>query len=162
MIEFVSLDPTQDAVRVLDLFERAHDYIELETGKYPDAQYVQETLTDKPLQLGDDDIFLTGLQRPDGSLAGLVTNIRHFYQQNEWYMGLMILDPVERGSGLGSQAAQHVFEMARADGAPLIRIAVLDKNPRGRRFWEAQGFVPERRVDDCADGLVRHVLYKTL
>lgn len=162
MINFVTLDPATDAARVLDLCIRAQDYIQLETGKVPDAAYVQETLTDKPTQLAPDDIFLTGLARPDTSLAGMVTAIRHFYEKNEWYIGLLLLDPAERSQGLGVQAAAHIFDLARKHNAPLVRIAVLDLNPRGRVFWERQGFTHARTVEDCEDGLIRHVLQKKL
>jgi GNAT superfamily N-acetyltransferase len=97
-------------------------------------------------------------------LAGIATYLRHFYERNQWYMGLMILDPSERGQNLGRRTAEHVFAQARSEGGTLIRIAVLDANPRGRKFWEGLGFKFERTVpaDQNDDGQERHVLQKTL
>jgi ribosomal protein S18 acetylase RimI-like enzyme len=79
-------------------------------------------------------------------------------------MGLLILDPQERGKGLGRKAAEQVIEEAKLDLAPRIRIAVLDKNPRGRKFWESLGFKLEKTVlaEDNDDGNERHVLVKEL
>ncbi len=164
MIKIVPLDAEKDFDRVADLFDRAADYVRLESGKDPAPEFVHEQLTDKPPVCGPDDIFLRGLEKPDGSLAGFASSIRHFYEPGDWYMGLLILDPAKRGAGLGKMAAEAVIEEARQDGARLIRIAVLDKNPRGRKFWEGLGFVLERTVpaEDNDDGNERHVLKKAL
>lgn len=164
MIKFVTLDPVRDFARVFDLFERGADYVRLESGAEPTPEFVEKQLTDKPPVCGPNDIFLRGLERPDGSLAGIATSIRHFYERGEWYMGLLLLDPVERGSGLGKLAAQKVIDEARADNAPKIRIAVLDANPRGRKFWESLGYTLEKTVPAAQndDGMARHVLVKQL
>lgn len=162
MFEFVPLTVEQDQARVLDLCLRATDYIELETGKQPDAKYVQKTLTEAPPQLTSDDVFAVGFARPDRTLAGFVTYLRHFYERNEWYIGLLILDPAERSKGLGGTAAQYVFDHAKSEAGSKIRIAVLQSNPRGRKFWESHGFKHERAVpaDQNDDGHERHVLLK--
>jgi ribosomal protein S18 acetylase RimI-like enzyme len=152
----IALDAEADFARVRDLCQRASDYVQLEEGHVPDDAYVRKTLTDAPPSCGPDDIFLHGVERPNGSLAGICTSIRHFYERDEWYMGLLMLDPVERGSGLGRRVADHIIAQARADNAPCIRIAVLDANPRGRKFWESLGFTHEKSVQ--SDDHLRHVL----
>jgi ribosomal protein S18 acetylase RimI-like enzyme len=121
-------------------------------------------LKEAPPQLTQDDVFSIGIERNDGGLAGMVTYLRHFYERNEWYMGLLILDPAERGNKLGRRAAEHVFEHAKSDCGTVIRIAVLDANPRGRKFWESLDFTLERTVpaDQNDDGKIRHVLKKLL
>lgn len=154
--DIISLDATADFERVRDLCFRAKDYVQLEEGHAPNDAYVRKTLTEAPPVCGPDDIFLRGVERADGSLAGIATSIRHFYQRGEWYMGLLMLDPVARGGGLGRHVAKHVIQEARADGAPCIRIAVLDANPRGRKFWESLGYTHEKSVQ--SDDHLRHVL----
>ena len=79
-------------------------------------------------------------------------------------MGLLLLDPGERGKGLGTRAAQLVLDEARADGAPCIRIAVLDVNTKARKFWAHMGYEHERTVpgDPTGDGHKRHVLIQHL
>lgn len=155
-LRIITLDAEADFERVSDLAHRAADYVRLESGKAPTPEFVRKTLTDKPPVCGPDDIFLRGVERADGTLAGIATNIRHFYEPDEWYMGLLMLDPAERGSGLGRRVAEHVIAEARADGAPCIRIAVLDSNPRARKFWESLGYALEKSAQ--GDDHLRHVL----
>ncbi|MEP3347233.1 MAG: GNAT family N-acetyltransferase [Litoreibacter sp.] len=155
-LKIIPLNAQDDFVRVRDLCERASDYVMLEEGHPPDDAYVTRTLNEAPPVCGPDDIFLRGIEREDGSLAGIATSIRHFYEHGEWYMGLLMLDPKERGGGLGRKVAQHVIDEACDDGAPCIRIAVLDANTRGRKFWESLGFTHEKSVQ--SDDHLRHVL----
>jgi RimJ/RimL family protein N-acetyltransferase len=159
-IEIVTLDAKADYARVADLMERASDYVKMETGKASNPRFVNATLTQAPPHCGPNDIFLRGLERPDGTLAGFAGNIRHYPKRGHWYMGLLILDPTERGNGLGRFAAQHVINAARADNAPCIRIAVLDVNKPARRFWDKMGYQHERTVkgDPKGDGHTRHIL----
>ena len=133
-IEIITLDAKADYKRVADLMHRASDYVAMETGKANNPGFVHSALTDSPPNCGPDDIFLRGLERPDGTLAGFAGSIRHFPEQGHWYMGLLILDPNVRRQGLGYTAAKHVINEARADGAPCIRIAVLDVNKGARPF----------------------------
>lgn len=159
-IEIITLDAKADYKRVADLMHRASDYVQMETGKANNPGFVHSALTDSPPNCGPDDIFLRGLERPDGTLAGFAGSIRHFPEQGHWYMGLLILDPNVRRQGLGYTAAKHVINEARADGAPCIRIAVLDVKKGARTFWDKLGFEHERtvRADPKGDGHKRHVL----
>ena len=159
-ITIIPLDAKADYRRVADLMHRASDYVAMETGKANNPGFVHSTLTDAPPNCGPDDIFLRGLERPDGTLAGFAGSIRHFPEQGHWYMGLLILDPNARRQGLGYTAAKHVINEALADGAPCIRIAVLDVNKGARTFWDKLGFEHERtvRADPKGDVHKRHVL----
>lgn len=159
---FIGLDPVADFARVRDLCDRAADYVRLETGKDPDDAYVAETLTDLPPGLTPLDSFLTGIERPDRVLAGIATAIRHFYERDEWYLGLLLLDPAERGQGLGRQMVKYVISQAKADGASAMRVAVLHANPRGMEFWKSLGFIFERTPPLGADGHPRDVLRLSL
>jgi ribosomal protein S18 acetylase RimI-like enzyme len=159
-IKFIQLDPIADLERVSDLTRRAIDYVTMETHGTDIPAFVKSNLVDAPPVCGPDDIFLRGLERPDGSLAGYANSIRHYPEHGHWYMGLLLLDPAERGQGLGRRAATRVMDEARADNAPCIRIAVLDVNTNARKFWAAMGYEHERTVpgDPNGDGHIRHVL----
>ena len=153
------LDPTRDVGDVQDLCLRAADYIKLETGAPPPPNYAAKLMVEAPPTLPPEDVFAFGAIQ-GGQLVGVVTCLRNFYAVREWYMGLLLIDPAARSAGLGAQMAQHVFDAARSQNATCIRVAVLDANPRGRAFWERQGFKPERAVpaDPDGDGHARHVL----
>lgn len=163
MIRFTSLDPDchigPDAARVMDLFERASDYVQLESGKLPDLDFLRETF-DGPPTIAPEDRFVIGLEDDTGKLRGTAAYIRNFYTTDEWYMGLLILDPESRNQGFGAQAAQMVIDHVKRENGKRLRIAVLDANKNGRRFWERQGFKLERTVpaDPDRDDHPRHVL----
>ncbi len=146
----------KDAEGVLHLCLRARDYIELETGKGPDADYVHETMTDAPPGVPPDHIWCWGYTRNDGMLNGIATCLKGFYGPRDWYLGLLLLDPAARGQSLGTQMANHVITKARNDNATCLRIAVLDANPRARIFWERLGFIHEKSTS-AGDGNLRHV-----
>jgi len=154
-----ALDPPRDVGDVQDLCLRAADYIKLETGAPPLPDYAAKLLAEAPPTLPPDDVFAFGAAQGE-QLVGVVTCLRNFYAAREWYMGLLLIDPAARSAGLGARMAQHVFNIARSQNATCIRVAVLDANPRGRAFWERQGFGPERGVpaDPKGDGHARHVL----
>jgi GNAT superfamily N-acetyltransferase len=64
------------------------------------------------------------------------------------YLGLMLLGPWAQGAGHGRTLLAEVERLARIRGAPQLYLTVLDANPRGRAFWEREGF--------CDTGLSRH------
>lgn len=158
-----ALDPQADLAAVQDLCVRAADYVILETGAPPAQDYGANILAEAPPTLPPEDVFSFGAVGENG-LSGIVTCLRNFYEQGEWYMGLLLLYPAARGAGLGALIATHVFDLAVSEGARCIRVAVLDVNERGRAFWDAQGFVLERTVpgDPAGDGHIRHVLKRAL
>ncbi|MGB8814235.1 MAG: GNAT family N-acetyltransferase, partial [Paracoccaceae bacterium] len=45
-----------------------------------------------------------------------------------------------RGKGAGVTLLRHLEELARSGGARQLFLAVLDANPKGRAFWEREGF----------------------
>mmetsp|Transcript_27666 Transcript_27666/g.51414 ORF Transcript_27666/g.51414 Transcript_27666/m.51414 type:complete len:279 (-) Transcript_27666:2478-3314(-) len=146
-----------DTDRALHLCLRARDYIQLETGKGPDAGYVFETMTDAPSGVPPENVWCWGHTRPDGMLDGIATCLKGFYDADDWYLGLLLLDPAVRGQGLGADMVRHVIAQAHADNANCLRVAVLDANPRARTFWERQRFSYEKSTV-AGDGNLRHVL----
>lgn len=158
-IQIVPLNAVRDHARVLDLMQRAADYIQLETGRAPDAGYVTTTLTERPSHLTPANLHHFGMVR-DGGLTGIICALDGHYAPGEWYIGLLLIDPAARNAGLGAQAVAYIRARAEARAATMIRIAVLDANPAARRFWQRQGFVFERTVQPTpeGDGHLRHVL----
>jgi GNAT superfamily N-acetyltransferase len=63
-----------------------------------------------------------------------------FPEPGDAYLGLMILGPWAQGAGHGKAFLAHAETLARKRHAPRLFLAVLDVNPRGRAFWEREGF----------------------
>lgn len=157
MADIVALAYPQDADRVLDLCLRGRDYVALETGKGPDAAYAREVLTETPPGIPPDQIWSWGHADANATLDGVATCLKGFYGDDEWYLGLLLVDPAARGTGLGAKLARHVIAQARDDNALCLRVAVLDTNPRARTFWERLRFSYEKSSTG-GDGNLRHVL----
>ncbi|MBB5516882.1 GNAT superfamily N-acetyltransferase [Rubricella aquisinus] len=157
---FIRLTSDADHSRVRDLMDRAADYVRLETGRAPDDAYVTETLTDRPPQIPADQVHLIGIERRGGTLAGIICALDGYYDAGEWYIGLLLIDPLARGRGLGARAVDHIRRLARKEGGHTLRIAVLEANPAGRRFWAREGFALEKTVPSPpdGDGHTRHVM----
>ncbi|MEX0310830.1 MAG: GNAT family N-acetyltransferase [Tateyamaria sp.] len=155
MAEVIALQWPDDGPRVLDLCQRASDYVMLDTGQAPDLAYVESEMTHAPPSVPPDQIWCWGATRSDGSLDAIATCLKGYYEPDDWYLGLLLLDPAARDAGLGARMAQHVIAQATEDGGACLRIAVLDNNPRARRFWERLGFAYEKTT--TSDDHVRHV-----
>lgn len=156
MAKIVPLSWSEDGAHVFDLCQRASDYIILETGAAPTMAYVEDTMTSAPPSVPPDQVWCWGSAVDTGALTGIATCLKGFYGPNDWYLGLLLLDPAARGAGLGEEMAQHVITQAKADDADCLRIAVLDANPRARIFWQRLGFLYEKSTDK-GDGHLRHV-----
>ncbi len=156
MADLIPLYWPEDGARVLHLLKRARDYVEFETGDAPDMDYVRETMTDAPPQVPADQVWCWGHSGTNGVLDGIATCLKGYYEADEWYLGLLLLDPSARDSGLGSRMAHHVIDQARSDNAACLRVAILDTNTRARRFWMRLNFAPEKSTA-VGDGQLRHV-----
>jgi GNAT superfamily N-acetyltransferase len=75
----------------------------------------------------------------EGRLAGVTELAFGFPEPGDPYLGLMILAPEARSQGFGRVLLAEVERRARP--APHLYLGVLDANPRGRAFWESNGFI---------------------
>ena len=137
-----ALDPTRDAAAVRDLYDRAADYVLLETGLPPDAATVECFFTDHPPGADPRAAQKLGLVLPDGRLAGIADLCFGFPGPEDAYLGLMLIDRSLRGQGLGATFLDHVLALARRRRAPRLMLAVLEANPRAHSVLGAAGLSP--------------------
>lgn len=138
-------EPIGDAERgeLLELFGACEDYVRLAEGRAPSDAQVEELLRSLPPGKAPADKHVLGLRDRAGRLVGAIDFVRDYPAPGEWFLGLLLLRPEERGSGLGERAYRAVEAFARERGASVVRIAVADQNIRARAFWERLGFAPE-------------------
>lgn len=65
--------------------------------------------------------------------------------------GELLLDGIavredQRGTGIGTRLLREVIELASDNGLHSVCLDVVDTNPRARRLYEREGFVPVRTV----------------
>src|SRR5262249_12683756 len=138
-----------DGPAVQALLERSADYAELVMGVPPRPAEAQSLYIDLPEGKGYADKFLLGIfsgRKGEQRLVGVLDAIRDYPEPGEWWIGLLLLEPEQRGHGLGERAFRALEHWAGARGASGIRLAVLEHNVRAKRFWQRLGFVElERR-----------------
>lgn len=139
------LDPGADRALVDSFWPEIADYIEIERGARPgpalSAELTEEFFTGAPPGADPADGPRLGLF-DDGRLLGIVELAFGFPAPEDAYLGILFLAEAARGRGLGREFLREVERLARARGAPRLYLAVLDANPRGRAFWEREGFRP--------------------
>lgn len=133
------LFPSETAL-VAQFYREAPDYWILAEGRCNPPEQAQDFFTDAPPNCDpatSDRLGLFVNQR----LSGVAEVSYGFPENGDAYIGLMLLGPWAQGQGHGKAFLAHAEALARKRHARHIYLAVLDANPRGRAFWEREGFV---------------------
>lgn len=145
------LFPSETAL-VAQFYREAPDYWLLAEGRCDPQAKASDFFTDAPPNCDpaqSDRLGLFVAQR----LSGVAEISYGFPEPNDAYLGLMLLGPWAQGAGHGRAFLAHAEALARKRHAARLFLAVLDVNPRGRAFWEREGFKPSgKRVQDKITG----------
>ncbi|WP_299968788.1 GNAT family N-acetyltransferase [uncultured Roseobacter sp.] len=153
----------QHSEDALDLAIRAADYVTLEVGHIPDAAFIHGFFTAAPPGLGPQDLQHFAMME-ETAMAGMVCIAAGYEYPTDWWIGLMLLDPAFRGRGIGRVMLELIRGRAREAGVGALKLAVLEANTRGTKFWLREGFLPHRyaAATPDSDGHNRWVLAQTL
>lgn len=142
--EPVELSPA-DAAGIARLYDRCASYFVMQDGVAPDRSDIDDLFRDIPPEKQPIDHIVLGWPGADG-LTAVVAILRDYPSEGIWYLGLMLVDPALRGRGYGTSLYATVEARAAAGGAHEVRLAVLEVNKAGLRFWRSLGFEEHRRV----------------
>ena len=145
----------QDREVVASLFSNATDYVLLETGRPPDSGTVDEFFDERPPNVGPSGAVHFGAFEAE-QVVGILGMTFGYPEETDAYIGLLLLSEDARGRGLGSEILAAATNVARRHGAKRQFIAVLDENPKGRAFWEREGFEFEQTFPPTDDAHKRH------
>ncbi|HEX8312802.1 MAG TPA: GNAT family N-acetyltransferase, partial [Chthoniobacteraceae bacterium] len=134
-----------DTSEVVRLYERCREYFLLQDGVVPTLASAHELFNDVPPEKNIQDLTVWGWRGDDG-LDAIAAILRDYPVDGKWYLGFMIVDATQRGGGLGRSIYSAIENWATARGAREIRLAVLEANQRGERFWRSLGFAERRRL----------------
>ena len=129
-----------DAEAVQSLLGQCGDYFRLHEGGSVPPNAAAELFTELPPGKLQKDKFVFGVEKPDGTLAGVVDFVRNFPEPGVWMLGLLLLAPGERGRGMGRAVHTELVQWAKALGARSVRIGVIEENRGGARFWDSLGY----------------------
>jgi len=153
------LDPDADAPAVRHLFDRTADYIDLETGEDPSDAHVADFFEPAPFVTDPADTLKLGLFS-GGRLDAIADLAFGFPEQEDAFIGLLLIAADRRSHGLGHLFVDHIADVARARHAPRLFVAVLEANPKGQAFWAREGFVPVLTLPPAKMGRRIHVRHR--
>jgi len=115
------------------LYGRCPDYLRMAFG-----EPVRATAAEEDFALDRNMIY--GIYSRDAELIGALEMLRDYPKPDEWWIGLLMLDPRARGHGLGERICRTTFDWIVREGGRAVWIAVLTHNEPAQRFWTRIGF----------------------
>jgi RimJ/RimL family protein N-acetyltransferase len=129
------------------LCEKCSDYFILQNGTLPSKEEVDEIFFSLPPDKNYEDKFVSGIYKFNDELVGIIDIVRDYPTAGEWMLGLMLIEPEERGSGLGKIVHKALVDWATDLGAKFFRIGVMEDNYKGANFWSALGYSKIKEVN---------------
>jgi hypothetical protein len=94
------------------LCEKCTDYYILSDGVFPSKEEIDKIFIDLPPNKNFEDKFLLGAYK-SGELVGIVDIIKDFPTIGEWMLGLMLIEPEERGKWIRENNTSNVSRMGK-------------------------------------------------
>ncbi len=155
------LDKTSDLNAVVRFYADAPDFWELVDGQKPGATKAAAFFNDLPPNCDESSAHQLGLFLGD-RLSGIGNLCFGFPEPRDAYIGLMMLGPWARNEGRGKVLLSQLENIAKRGGASNLYLAVWTINPKGRAFWEREGFSPTGLSGKDEKGREAHRLVKRL
>lgn len=135
------LDGQRDSEQLIELFNACRDFQVLVEGAYSGAaRTIEDLLFGLPPGRKQQDKVALGLFGASGDLIGVCDLLCGYPDRGELWIGLLLLRPEQRGTGLGGQFLRSMAAWALAQGFAQIGLGVVSQNEAGYRFWERCGF----------------------
>jgi GNAT superfamily N-acetyltransferase len=134
----------EDLAEIHDLRLRASDFF-AETGDPPPTpESFQADLDDLPEGYTRADETIYRAYR-SGRLVGYAEVLRRFAHEDQWIIGIALVDPATRSDGIGLAIVDAIADDARAAGMTSLAVGVIVSRERSMAFWTREGFTTEVR-----------------
>lgn len=131
---------TDQMKQVQQVFVDSADYIEAVTGLPPGPADAESFYSQLPPGLTYDDKFCYGILEED-RIVGCIDLLRGYPEPGTAHLGLLLISPRHRGSGLGQAAYQRLEDEIREWGScTSIRLGVVRTFASAIPFWRKMGF----------------------
>ncbi|MBE9192642.1 GNAT family N-acetyltransferase [Gloeocapsopsis crepidinum LEGE 06123] len=155
----VKLLKTEDAVVLQTLYEQCTEFALLTDGQPPSPTAARDEFDAVPDGKTTEDKYIFGLFDPQNDLIGMIESIRHYPDDQTWWLGLMMLSPKQRGRGLGSEFYQAFENWVSAQAVKQVSLSVVEANELGLQFWKKLGFEVIRKTEPQQFGNKTHAVY---
>lgn len=140
------------------LLEKCSDYSRLASGQPPAASAAASLLVNLPEGKTLADKLAIGIFTPGRDLIGVLDAVCSYPGPDDWWLGLLLLDPAHRSQGLGGRIYPSFERWAGRRGARRIYLYVLEQNLRAFNFWQGMGFERIERQPERRFGEADHVM----
>ncbi len=148
-----------DAAVLQSLYEQCTEFALLTDGQPPSPTAAREEFDALPDGKKIQDKYIFGLFDPQNDLIGMIESIRHYLDNQTWWLGLMMLSPEQRGQGLGTELYQAFENWVSAQGIKQVSLGVVEANELGLQFWRSLGFEVVRKTEPQQLGNKTHAVY---
>jgi ribosomal protein S18 acetylase RimI-like enzyme len=114
-------------------------FFSLVAGEARAADTALQLLEARPRSVDVTRKHVIGFER-GGALIAIVDLLEDYPDEANWYVGLLLLSPDERGRGLGTAIWTAIETWIRGEGGSHARLIVQEQNPDAARFWRTVGF----------------------
>jgi GNAT superfamily N-acetyltransferase len=85
------------------------------------------------------------------AMVGMICVAQGYEYPDDWWVGLMLMDPAFRSQNIGHRVVDMVKARAKKNNVHMIKLAVLLSNPRAINFWLREGFKHHRDAPATPD-----------
>ncbi len=110
----------------------------------PTPESFQTDLDDLPKGYSRADEVIYRARRAD-RLVGYAEVLRGYAHEHQWIVGILLVDPALRGTGIGHAVVEAIATDAREAGADSLCAGVIVERARSLAFWRREGFTSEVR-----------------
>lgn len=135
-----------DETDVQDLCERCSDFSELIEGRPPEKDAGHGILFDLPPGKKPKDKYVFGVYKENSVLIAVIDMVKDYKATGEWIIGLLMIDPSERGNGLGRKLHDLIKIWVSEKHGKALRIGVVEENYKGHGFRREMGYAEVDRV----------------
>ncbi|MDJ0571791.1 MAG: GNAT family N-acetyltransferase [Pleurocapsa sp. MO_192.B19] len=149
----------EDAPVLQKLYEQCNDFALLTDGVAFSPTAACEEFDTVPEGKTPEDNYIFGLFERNHILVGMIGSFKHYPDNQTWWLGMMMLAPIQRGQGLGTDFYRAFEHWLSAQGTQQISLCAIEANELGLRFWQKMGFKITRTISSRQFGIKTHKLY---
>jgi GNAT superfamily N-acetyltransferase len=142
-----------------NLYEQCTEFALLTDGQPPSSTAARDEFDAVPDGKTTEDKYILGLFDPKSELIGMIESLRHYPDNQTWWIGLMMLSPEQRGQGLGSEFYQAFEDWVSTQAVKQVSLSVVEVNKVGLQFWKSLGFEVIRKTEPRQFGNKTHAVY---
>lgn len=149
----------EDEEKIQDLCTQCNDYFLTSQGKPISGGEAKEMLKELPPNKDYIDKINIGVYNSSNDIVGFVDLIKDYPNIGNWIIGLLLITPGERRSGLGKIIHNEILNIIIKNHGEKISLGVILENEGGLLFWKSIGYSITGKSDTIINGLNKPIYF---